>query len=182
MYNKIILPGHQERVLADFTWERKKPWMYPILDEPLVARVTGTLHFTTPLFLCAWNFLAVISEALSTSYISIPCHQLTFIPREPLQKLCNTLNALILGWQSPQVETPCHQTSEECSIQHSHGATSLTVTRSQFTTALKSGEWPRKISSICPLLSLYLTTCSAAWGLCSKITKSSSRLRWSKYA
>lgn len=161
MYNKIILPGHQERVLADFTWEGKKPWMHPILDEPLVAQVTQTFHFTMPPAWCAWNWLAIISEALSTSYISIPCYQLTFIPRDPLQKLCNTMNALILGWRPPQVETLCHQTSEECSMQHSHGATALTVARSQFTTSLKSGGWPRKISSICSLLSLYLTTHSA---------------------
>lgn len=30
--------------------------MHPILDEPLVAQVTGTLHFTIPLFFMCLEF------------------------------------------------------------------------------------------------------------------------------
>lgn len=42
MYHSIMLPGHQERALADFSWERKKPRMHAILDKPSVVQVSDT--------------------------------------------------------------------------------------------------------------------------------------------
>lgn len=113
--------------------------MHSILDKPWVAQLIQTPFHSAP---C----LVFLESGLHMSLLPAPLYPATsFIPWQPLKKLqyhqyTNSCLAV------PYMGTLHHHTSVECPVLHSQGVISLTIARSQFTTAMSSEESPRRIS------------------------------------